>query len=400
MLAASGPQLAPHSLGSDFGKAVSYANERRDQGLLNDARRQAVLSSAQETKAKASLMEGIKSGTIAIPGVDKDTAAALVASGNDALLGHLIPQALTPEAQAQIAAGYPAIEKAKLDAKKETDLQGIEKVTSTTTVNNALEAENIITRMEKGPVPPGSTAATLAKKLSDPDGYITVSPAIVAQASATVLGKPMTEAQAAAWQTDWNRLNKLSAKFITDQRALSSQQQATGGQSRQTDFGLSFIEQQNISPTVTGNANRAILKDLIQRQLDIAKVRGWTLDNTGKADEALKKWDQQLTPVVDYSTPQAPPATSAAVPGMPGVSTEPGFMQQLIDSFSPAQPQAAAPAPVQAGAAPAAAPPVTVSPPAPATTLPPNAQSLPRNAAGIPPSPARSTSTVPRRLAS
>ena len=343
-----------------------------------------MLASAQETKAKASLMEGIKSGTIAIPGVDKDTAAALVASGNDALLGHLIPQALTPEAQAQIAAGYPAIEKAKLDAKKETDLQGIEKVTSTTTVNNALEAENIITRMEKGPVPPGSTAATLAKKLSDPDGYITVSPAIVAQASATVLGKPMTEAQAAAWQTDWNRLNKLSAKFITDQRALSSQQQATGGQSRQTDFGLSFIEQQNISPTVTGNANRAILKDLIQRQLDIAKVRGWTLDNTGKADEALKKWDQQLTPVVDYSTPQAPPATSAAVPGVPGVSTEPGFMQQLIDSFSPAQPQAAHQH--QRKLEPHLLPRrrLRCLRQHRQQTLPPNAQSLPRNAAGIP----------------
>ena len=46
------PAACTAFLGSDFGKAVSYANERRDQGLLNDARRQAVLSSAQETKAR------------------------------------------------------------------------------------------------------------------------------------------------------------------------------------------------------------------------------------------------------------------------------------------------------------------------------------------------------------
>ena len=104
----------------------------------------------------------------------------------------------------------------------------------------------------------------------------------------------------------------------------------------------------DISPTVTGNANRAILKDLIQRQFDIAKVEARRSTIPARRKRA-QKWDQQLTPVVDYSTPQAPPATSAAVPGMPGVSTEPGLMQQLIDSFSPAQPQAAAPAPVQAG---------------------------------------------------
>jgi hypothetical protein len=367
LLSQVGPSREPQSGLANIGKALTYASQAQQEAAKNALVRAKLAENAKQVAAQGQLRQLIESGGWTPPegsGLTKETFAALIDANTD-LAAKYIPQAMSPADRALAMAGYPAILKAEQDVRQTDELRGIEKVTSNTTLKNAVEADQILTRLEKGPVAPGSNAAAVVKTFSDPDGYISVPPATVAKNIAAFTGKPMSDADAAQFSHDWNRLIKLQSKFITDQRNLQAAQQAnasTGG--RTTDFGLSFIEKQNISPFVDPKANREIIRDLINRQKEVAQVRGWTLPDQALGDTLLKRYETSLAPV-EPGTPDAPGTARPGDAGTTASSVVGGLYNRLFGP-APAAPPAAPPAaglppgfataPAPAGAGPAMLP--------------------------------------------
>jgi hypothetical protein len=349
LLSTVGRSREPQSGLGNVGKALAYASTAQQEAQKNELVRAKLAENARQVAAQGSLQKLIQSGGITPPeGMTPDAFGQLIIANPD-LAAKYIPQAMSPADRALAMAGYPAILKAEQDVRQTDELRGIEKVTSNTTLKNAVEADQILSRLEKGPIPPGSNAASIVKAFSDPDGYISVPPATVAKNIAAFTGKPMSNADAAQFSHDWNRLVKLQSKFITDQRNLQAAQQAnasTGG--RTTDFGLSFIEKQNISPFTDPKANREIIRDLINRQKEVAQVRGWTLPDQALGDDLLKRYEKELAPT-EPGTPDAPGA--APPPGDAGTQAS-GVLGGIYNRlFGPAA------APPPAVGAPPAGPP-------------------------------------------
>lgn len=350
LLAASGPSLQPQGgLGARIGRAGMYANERQDQGLLNEARRQGIASTAREQQG----LQDIQKWATENPNATEDQFAAAATRympelAIKARLGsYLDPKDRLQMAQIAATSQLTQAQLAKLQQEQE-DVKAQAVTEPTQTLGNIGAIADASERLDK------------ANSIFQPGGLIekfggldVAAGGLMAAELAGIGGE--TTKQLVNQVTDAQNVNKATA-------ALAQSLQGAVGSSSRSAYALRNI-QTALGQNMIWPAKRRILLENLQVVFTDAEAQGLDkkIPNYAASKELYDRLKAQDDAFTKRNEPQQDTAAPAGAPAAPPQAAAPGGVPGF--SMFP-----------QAGAAPPAAglgiPPVS---PAPAAAAPPAA---------------------------